>query len=130
MNLKTPQLPVFLFDADCGVCQNGTDSIRARMDPPVAIVPFQSIDYAALGVTDGELAEGPVFVSETGQRAVGPAAMAELLLRSRHPYRAIGAAIRLPGIRHALHALGPVMYRHRDRLPGATPACSVTAPER
>lgn len=117
--------PVFLFDADCGVCQNGTDSIRARIDPPVDIVPFQTVDHAELGVTAEELAEGPVFVSPQGWHVVGPIAMAHMLRLSCAPYRWMGGTMMLPGIRHLLEALGPTMYRHRHRLPGATPACAV-----
>lgn len=117
--------PMFLFDADCGVCQNGTDAIRDRIAPPVDIVAYQTIDVADLGVSEAELAEGPVLVFTDGRHVIGPLAMANLLRRSRAPYSAMGAFMLLPGIRHLLAAAGPAMYRHRDRLPGATPACSV-----
>jgi predicted DCC family thiol-disulfide oxidoreductase YuxK len=117
--------PMFLFDADCGVCQNGTDAIRDRIDPPVDIVAFQSVDHDALGVTAQELAEGPVFVSPDGWHVVGPAAMAHMMRTARAPYRAVGAFLLMPGVRHLLAALGPAMYRNRSRLPGSTPACEV-----
>lgn len=52
-------------------------------------------------------------------------AMAHLLAQARAPYRAMGRAMLVPGMRHALDALGPVMYRNRHRLPGATPPCEV-----
>lgn len=116
---------LFLFDADCGVCQNGTDSIRAKVAPPVDIVAYQGVDHEALGVTARELAEGPVFVSPEGWHVVGPIAMAHMLHLSRAPYRAIGAAMLLPGVRHLLDAMGPTLYRNRFRLPGATPACEI-----
>lgn len=117
---------MFLFDADCGVCQNGTDSIRAKVAPPVDIVAYQSVDYAALGVSDDDVLEGPVFVDVDGTHVVGPLAMAHMLRLARQPHRAMGSAMLLPGIRNLLDALGPVMYRNRHRLPGATPACEVT----
>ena len=118
--------PIFLFDADCGVCQNGTDSIRARIDPPVDIRPFQGVAFDQWGVTPAELAEGPVFVDPQGWHVVGPPAMAHLLRRSRRPYRGLGSVMLLPGVRHLLALAGPVMYRNRHRLPGATPACAVS----
>jgi len=116
---------MFLFDADCGVCQNGTDAIRERIAPPVDIVPFQTVDHGAMGVTDQELTEGPVFVSPEGWHVVGPAAMAHMMRTARQPFRGFGSFMLLPGMRHLMAALGPVMYRNRHHLPGATPACEV-----
>lgn len=118
--------PIFLFDADCGVCQNGTDTIRERIAPPVDIVAYQSIDFEALGVTVEELGEGPVFVSTEGWHVVGPAAMANMMRLARRPYRGVGTFMLLPGMRHLMSALGPAMYRNRHRLPGSTPACEIT----
>ncbi len=118
---------MFLFDADCGVCQNGTDSIRAKVAPPVDIVAYQSVDHRSLDVSDEDVLEGPVFVDVDGTHVVGPLAMARMLRVARPPYRTVGSAMLLPGVRHLLNALGPVMYRNRHRLPGATPACEVNA---
>lgn len=117
--------PVFLFDADCGVCQNATDAIRARVRPPVDIVGYQTVDFAALGVSEQELSEGPVFVDVDGSRSIGPLGMARMLTMSGAGYRMAGRFILAPGVRNILGRLGPVMYRYKDRLPGATPACSV-----
>lgn len=117
--------PAFLFDADCGVCQNGTDTIRDRIDPPVDIIAWQTVDLDAWGVTEQAVHEGPVFVDTDGTQQIGPLGMARMLRRSRAPYRFVGAAMLTPGVRHLLDRIGPWMYRHRDRLPGSTPACSV-----
>lgn len=125
MSIQALDRPVFLFDADCGVCQDGTDTIRARIAPPVDIVGFQTTDHEALGVSLAELQEGPVFVSPEGWHVVGPLAMAQMLRAARRPYRSVGTFMLLPGVRHLLRALGPVMYRNRGRLPGATGECSV-----
>lgn len=122
--VPTP-LPVFLYDDDCGVCHDGTTRIRARIRPPVPLVPYPSVDTAALGVSDELLAEGPVLVSAAGRVNVGPAALAGLLRASRRPYRWIGIAMDVPGIRHLLAAAGPRIYRQRHRLPGASGSCAV-----
>lgn len=119
--------PMFLFDGDCGVCQNGTDSMRRRFDPPVDLVRYQSIDFQAFGVDSQEVLEGPVLVRPDGTHVVGPLAIAELLKASRRPYRTIGAAMLLPGIRSALRRSGPAIYRQRYRLPGSTDACRLPA---
>ena len=120
-----PTTPIFLFDADCGVCQTGTDRIRQSIAPPVEIVGYQSVDLDSLGVPVADVEEGPVLVRLDGTHVVGPAAMAELLGTARAPYRQVGRAMQLPGIRHALAAVGPVMYRNKHRLPGASDSCRV-----
>lgn len=119
--------PTFLFDADCGVCQEGTDRIRAVIDPPVDIVAWQTIDLDAWGIPEHAVHEGPVFVDETGRYIVGPLGMAQMLSRSSAPYRFVGAAMLAPGVRQILTAIGPWMYAHRGYLPGATDACKVPA---
>jgi predicted DCC family thiol-disulfide oxidoreductase YuxK len=119
--------PVFLFDGDCGVCQDGTDAIRRRIDPPADIVAYQSVDLGDHGVTAADVLEGPVLVRADGTHVIGPLAMAELLRSSRRPYRYLGAAMVAPGMRQILHAAGPFLYRQRSRLPGSTGACLVAA---
>ncbi len=112
-------MPVFLFDADCGLCQTGTDRIRRTVAPPVEIVAYQSVDLGSLGVSQADVETGPVLVRLDGTHVVGPGAMAELLATARSPHRQAGRAMQLPGIRQALAAIGPVMYRNKHRLPGA-----------
>lgn len=119
--------PAFLFDADCGVCQDGTDRIREAINPPVDIVAWQSIDLDEWGIPESAVHEGPVFVDESGRYIVGPLGMAQMLRRSRAPYRFIGAGMLAPGVSHVLKAIGPWMYAHRGYLPGATDACKVPA---
>jgi DCC1-like thiol-disulfide oxidoreductase len=120
-----PTTPIFLFDADCGICQQGTDRIRRIIAPPVDIVGYQSVDLDTLGVSEADVEEGPVLVRADGTHVVGPASMAELLGASRAPYRQAGRAMQLPGVRRVLGAVGPVIYRNKHRLPGAGETCGV-----
>ena len=117
--------PIFLFDADCGVCQQGTARIRETIAPPVEIVGYQSVDLVALGVSEAEVDRGPVLVRADGSHVVGPGAIAELLATARSPFRQAGQVMLLPGIRQALGAVGPVMYRNKHRLPGVSDSCRV-----
>jgi len=117
--------PAFLFDADCGICQEGTDAIRDRVKPPVDILPWQGIDLVEWGIPEKAVHEGPVFVDVDGKYRIGPVGMGSMLRISRAPYRFVGAILTAPGVRDVLTRIGPWMYRHRDRLPGATAACSV-----
>lgn len=122
---RQTQRPAFLFDADCGICQDGTDTIRRRIDPPVDIVAWQQVDLAEWGIPESAVHEGPVFVDTDGQYRIGPLGMGSMLRLSRAPYRFFGRFMLAPGMRDVLARIGPWMYRHRDRLPGATAACSV-----
>lgn len=123
--MKTLVRPVLLFDGDCGVCQSGTDSIRTKVKPPVDIIAYQRVDLADFGVSEADVAEGPVLVRTDGTHVIGPLGMAEMLRSARAPYRYMGNVMLMPGLRHALRALGPVMYRNRSRLPGSNDACRV-----
>ncbi len=117
--------PVFLFDGDCGVCQNGTDRMRRRFNPPVALVPYQSVDLARYDVSESEALEGPVLVRADGSHVIGPAAMAGVLRMSRSPYRQVGSIMGLRGVRSLLARVGPVLYRNRGRIPGTAGTCEV-----
>lgn len=118
--------PAFLFDADCGVCQSGTEAIKKKVDPPVDIIPWQEVDLDAWGIPEKLVHEGPIFVAPDGRFWIGPVGMGHLLRSSRAPYSFVGALMLGPGIRHVFERIGPWMYAHRDRLPGAGESCSVT----
>lgn len=118
--------PLFLYDGDCGLCQNGTESMRRRFDPPVDMSAYQDVDLSAFGVTPDEALEGPILVRSDGSHIVGPLAIAEILHSSRRPYRLVGGLMLLMGVRHLLQAIGPSVYRQRYRLPGARTTCRMS----
>ncbi|MCX6432240.1 MAG: DCC1-like thiol-disulfide oxidoreductase family protein [Actinobacteria bacterium] len=117
--------PLFLFDGDCGICQNGTESMRRRFDPPVDMTAYQLVDLSSYDVREDEAHEGPILVRLDGSHAVGPLAIAEVLRSSRRPFRTVGAIMLLPGLRSLLTAIGPFAYRMRYRLPGSSDTCRV-----
>ena len=121
--------PLFLFDGDCGVCQNGTDSMRRCFDPPVDMTAYQLVDLSDYDVREDEAHQGPILVRSDGSHVVGPLAIAEVLQSSRRPFRTIGAVMLLPGVRNLLHAIGPFAYRLRYRLPGASDTCRMETTE-
>jgi hypothetical protein len=118
--------PVFLFDADCGVCQNSTEIMKKQINPPVDFQPYQNFDYESFGITVKDLSEGPILISIDSTFLVGPLGMAKLLTISRKPYRYLGKAMMLPGVRHLLRRIGPSLYAKRRYLPGATDSCAIT----
>jgi hypothetical protein len=119
--------PLWLYDGDCGPCQQGSERIAATVRPPVDMAAYQSVDLGRLGVSDEDVLRGPVLVLPDGTHRIGPAGMGEMLRRSAQPYRSLGAAMLAPGVRQVLAALGPRMYAQRGRLPGAGASCATTA---
>ena len=118
----------FMFACLTG-CGMTIDSTRVVNGSQVAYttggVGYQSIDLVALRVPAADVERGPVLVRADGTHVAGPAAMAELLTTARSPYQQIGKVMLFPGIRQLLSAIGPVMYRNKHRLPGATDSCRV-----
>ena len=55
------------------------------------------------------------------------AAVARVLLRSRWPWRPLGALMLVPPISWLAEAVYRIISANRYRLPGATPACAVPA---
>lgn len=125
MKIHTLDRPVFLFDADCGVCQNSTEMMKKRINPPVDFRPYQNFDYAAFGITEKNLNEGPILVLTNSTFLIGPPGMATLLKLSTNPYRLMGRVMLLPGVKQFLTKIGPHLYAQRKYLPGASGSCAI-----
>lgn len=125
MNPSALDRPVFLFDADCGVCQNSTQIMRKRINPPVDFRPYQSFDYSVYGITETNLGEGPILLLTDSTFLIGPPGMATLLTLSTNPYRLMGRAMLLPGVKQFLAKIGPHLYAQRKYLPGASGSCAI-----
>ena len=125
MTLNELVRPVFLFDADCGVCQNSTEMMKQRINPPVDFRPYQEFDYSRFGITDKNLNEGPILISTDSSFLIGPLGMAKLFKLSKWPYRYLGQMMLLPGVRHILSKIGPKLYAQRKYLPGASGSCAI-----
>lgn len=117
--------PVFLYDADCGVCDQGVARIRDVVRPDVDLVPYRDADLDSLGVTERECEQAPILVRPNGTHVAGPAAMAGVLRTGGRRHRAAAAVMSAPGVRHALQAVFPHAYRQRHRLPGGGQNCQV-----
>jgi hypothetical protein len=97
----------------------------------VRFVPWQSLDLAAYGLTVEAVTSSVQWLRPRGGgRPIpsGAAAVGRVLLRSRWPFRPLGALLLVP----PFSWLGRLVYRliadNRYRLPGGTPACAVTKP--
>lgn len=116
--------PVFLYDGDCGVCDEGTARMRARMRPPVDFVPYQRADLTDFAFPPEALSLGPVLVEPGGAHHVGAAAVAAVMRSARQPYRTVGGILAAPGVRAVAQRVGAAMYRNRHRMPGAAGTCA------
>ncbi len=121
--------PIFLYDADCGVCDQGVARMRERMQPDVDFVPYGEADLDALGVTVAECELSPVLVAVDGSHVAGPQAMAGVLRTAGRPQRMAAAVMSTPPVACLLDAVFPHLYRQRHRLPGGGDTCRVPAME-
>ncbi|TFC47177.1 MULTISPECIES: thiol-disulfide oxidoreductase DCC family protein [Cryobacterium] len=116
---------LFLFDGDCGLCQNAVDRMKRRIAPQIVFATYQSVDLDALGVTLATCLEGPVLVRADGSHVVGVGAMAGMLLTARNPYPFFGRVMMTPVASLLLNRVQSVFYRNRHRLPGGTETCRI-----
>ncbi|HEX4787167.1 MAG TPA: DCC1-like thiol-disulfide oxidoreductase family protein [Actinospica sp.] len=120
--------PTLVFDGDCAFCSSSVRWAQRWCRPAVRFVPWQSIDLAAHGLTEEAVTSSVQWLRpRTDGRPIpsGAAAVGRLLLRSRWPFRPLGALLLTP----PFSWLGRLGYRlvadNRYRLPGGSPACAV-----
>jgi predicted DCC family thiol-disulfide oxidoreductase YuxK len=120
--------PIFLYDGDCAFCTTCAGFIERRIPTRAEVLPWQRADLAALGVTQEE-AEASVQWIGAG-RAAGPDAIARLLRDAGSYWRPLGVLLGAPPVRWLAWPVYRWVARHRDRMPGGTPACALPQAER
>jgi predicted DCC family thiol-disulfide oxidoreductase YuxK len=120
--------PTLVFDGDCAFCSSSVRWAQRWCRPAVRFVPWQSLDLAAHGLTEEAATSSVQWLRpRTDERPIpsSAAAVGRLLLRSRWPFRPLGALLLTP----PFSWLGRLGYRlvadNRYRLPGGSPACAV-----
>jgi predicted DCC family thiol-disulfide oxidoreductase YuxK len=125
--------PILVFDGDCGFCTASVRWLLRRCRPAIRTVPWQQLDLAAHGLTEAQVAKAVQWLpaAEDPDAAVrsGAMAVARVLLRSRWPWRPIGALMLVPPVSWLAALAYRVISANRYRLPGSTPACAANAPE-
>jgi predicted DCC family thiol-disulfide oxidoreductase YuxK len=117
--------PVVVFDGDCGICTTLAGVVERHLRPPAAVLAWQRLDLAALGLTVEQCVEALQYVDAAGRVYSGELAVAALLRASRPWARPAGYVIALPGVRTVAGYAYRWVARNRSRLPGGTPACSL-----
>jgi predicted DCC family thiol-disulfide oxidoreductase YuxK len=122
MTGKAKRRPVLVFDGDCAFCTSCAGLLE-RIGPAAEIVPWQTADLDALGITAAQAAEAVCWIETDGTVRTGHEAIAATLITAKRPWRIAGQALLLPGVSSLAAATYRLIARNRHRLPGATPAC-------
>ncbi|MFV0130900.1 thiol-disulfide oxidoreductase DCC family protein [Streptomyces sp. HMX112] len=123
--------PVLLFDGDCGFCGTAVGLARRAVRPRAEIVPWQSADLAALGVTEERADREVLWIGRAGGPVHGGArAVAELLMSGRRRWRWLGLLLRTPPVCWVARGVYRIVADNRRRLPGGTALCALPARDR
>ena len=109
-----------VYDGDCGFCTATADWVQQRSD--VTVVPWQSLDLAAEGLTVDEVTTAAYWL-EGGTRARGARAAAAALKTCGPAYAVLGWLIDLPPVRPLARVGYFLVAKYRYKLPGSTDAC-------
>ena len=123
--------PTLVFDGDCAFCSAAVRWAERWCRPAVRFVPWQRLDLEAHGLTLEAVTSAvqwlPARTSDRRPMHAGAAAVARTLLRSRWPFRPLGALMLVPPLSWLAAGVYRLVADNRYRLPGATPACAVPA---
>lgn len=118
-------LPVLVFDGDCGLCTTCARVLRRWVlsGHGTSVAPWQALDLAGLGLTPRRCTEAVQWVGPDGEVASGHVAISEALRAGHRLWRPLGALLVAPGFSRLAARLYCWVSEHRDALPGGTPAC-------
>jgi predicted DCC family thiol-disulfide oxidoreductase YuxK len=126
LNVEQISLPVLVFDGDCAFCSSSVRVARRLIRRMPTVVPYQRAPLERLGLTEAQCQHAVQYVARDHRVHSAHDAVSALLLGAGVGWWFLGALLRLPGV----HWLSGVVYRwvarNRHRLPGGTPACSLT----
>ena len=80
-----------LVDGDCPFCMRCAAFARRVVQTSAVVVPWQSVDVVALGVTPEACDEAVQWISADGTVVSGADAVIAALLAGRQPWRFLGA---------------------------------------
>ena len=123
--------PVLVYDGDCAFCTSCVHVLERWVRPDADVVPHQLVDLAALDGGRGEVTvqraqHEVLWVTPAGEVYGGAPAIAKALLSAGRGWAVPGAVLMLPLVRAVAKRVYRVIADNRERMPGATPACSVS----
>jgi predicted DCC family thiol-disulfide oxidoreductase YuxK len=118
--------PVFLYDGDCAFCTSCARFIERHVPTSAAVTPWQFADLDALGVSQGDAEAAVQWIDPRHHRpvrAVGPAAVARLLVDAGSYWRPLGWLLDRRPFRWIAGPTYRLIAANRHRLPGGTAPC-------
>lgn len=115
----------FLYDGDCAFCSSCARFIERWIPTHARVEPWQRVDLDAIGVTAATAASAVQWVDADGTVTAGPDAIARLLRDAGSGWRALSLLLDARPARVLAWPVYRWVARHRDRMPGGTPACAV-----
>ena len=107
---------MLVYDGDCGFCTRCAGWLAARA-VDLEVVPWQSLDLAAVGLTETQVRTAAWWVDgDLVEPAEG--AIARSLVACGRGYAVVGRLLLLPGVRRVAAAGYRLVARNRGRLPG------------
>ena len=112
-----PQLPLFVFDGDCGFCRRWARWLERQIPGVATFVASQSVDVEGLGLSRDLVASASYWVDERGRTFRGNRSFTHALRRTRGPARWVAAALDAPPLRWHAALAYRLVVRHRRTLP-------------
>jgi predicted DCC family thiol-disulfide oxidoreductase YuxK len=125
--------PVFLYDGDCAFCTSCARFIERHIPTTAAVTPWQFADLDTLGVSPDDAEAAVQWIDprlDRPVRAVGPAAIARLLVDAGSHWRTLGRLLDRRPVRWIAGPTYRFIARNRHRLPGSTAACRLPQADR
>ena len=124
MSTRT-DLPVLLMDGDCAFCAAAVGWMGRHGLLGVPAAPWQTVDVAALGVSERRLSREVVLVRPDGRTLGGARAMAAVARAGTSPVARLAGLADLPPVRPVAALVYRWVARNRSRLPAGTAACAL-----
>jgi predicted DCC family thiol-disulfide oxidoreductase YuxK len=119
------QLPVLLYDGDCGFCTRAITTLLAEPRRPVTLRMWQEADLESLGTNESRATREMLWVHRDGRVTGGAMAFADLFRHLGGPWRVLDLLLRTPPTRWLAVGVYRTIARNRNRMPGGTAACAI-----
>lgn len=124
--MDAPNLPVLVYDGDCGFCARSARWVQIRLPATcgASVAAWQSLDLRAVGLTPTDVADAAWWVDAHGRRR-GHRAAAAALRAIGGGWAVAGRLLDLPPVSWVAAGVYALVARNRHRMPGSTAACDV-----
>ncbi len=123
-----PEVPILVYDGDCGFCTSSARWVAARAGDRIDVKPWQALDLDQLGLTEAEVTSAAYVVEPDRTRLAGHRAVAATLSTLGWPWKPLGWVMARPPVSWLAAPVYRAVAANRYRLPGATDACRLDRP--